>query len=101
MQHAILERAGLGLVGVADEVVGRAGWSATASHLRPVGKAAPPRPTSFEAGDLVDDASRAELEGPRAGRVAARSSVVVQAGRVDRCRAGTAGGGRVGRPEAR
>ena len=27
---------------------GRTGWRATASHLRPVGNAAPPRPTSPE-----------------------------------------------------
>ena len=29
--------------------LGVAGWAATAAHLRPVGKAAPPRPMSFEA----------------------------------------------------
>ena len=54
-EDAVLERAGLRLVGVADDVVGWAGWPATAAHLRPVGKAAPPRPTSPELGDLVDD----------------------------------------------
>ena len=41
---AVLERARLGLVGVADQVMRRTGRRATASHLRPVGKAAPPRP---------------------------------------------------------
>ena len=28
---------------------GFAGWAATAAHFRPVGKAAPPRPMSFDA----------------------------------------------------
>ena len=44
-QHAVLERARLGLVGVGNEVVGARPWAATACHLRPVGNAAPPRPT--------------------------------------------------------
>ena len=29
--------------------LGVAGWAATAAHLRPVGKAAPPRPMSLDA----------------------------------------------------
>ena len=48
-QDAILERARLGFVRVADQVVRRAGCVRTASHLRPVGNAAPPRPISFDA----------------------------------------------------
>jgi hypothetical protein len=59
MQDAVLEGAGLGLVGVADEVVGPQDALATASHLRPVGKAAPPRPTS-----LASVSSRITAAGP-------------------------------------
>ncbi len=36
---------------------GRPAWRATASHLRPVGKAAPPRPTSPDASTSATTAS--------------------------------------------
>ena len=81
---AVLERARLGLVGVAHEVVRLAGCAATASHLRPVGNAAPPRPTSFAARDLVDDGLRADLDGALRERLeAAGGAVVVERRRVD------------------
>ena len=47
-EHAILERARLGLVGVADEVVRPHRLARHCLPLAPVGKAAPPRPASFE-----------------------------------------------------
>ena len=80
---AVLERAGLGLVGVAHEVVrlgrlggdrgplaaGREGGAAAAHELR--------------GGDLGDDRLRADLERPRQGRVAAVGAVVVEGRRID------------------
>ena len=79
-QHPVLERARLGLVGVAHQLWGRTGWPATASHFRPVGKAAPPRPSSLEAFTSRDHAGRAQLHRPAQRRVAAVGPVVVEAG---------------------
>ena len=81
--HAILERSGLGLVGVADEVVRS---NRLASHCLPL---APGREGGAAAAhelrvaDLADHAFRPELERPPQSPVAAVSPVVVEARRVD------------------
>ncbi len=59
------------------------GWRATASHLRPAGKAAPPRPSSFDSCSSREHAGRAQVE-RRAQRLeAAVGAVGGEAGRVD------------------
>ena len=62
---------------------GRRGWRATASHLRPVGNAAPPRPMSLRVDHLADHALRAEVDRPAQRVVAAVRAVVVEALGVD------------------
>ena len=59
------------------------GALATASHLRPVGKAAPPRPSSFESITSRIDALGPEVDRAAQRRVAAVGPVVVEALRVD------------------
>ncbi len=82
-QHAVLERARLGLVGVADQVVrprglagdrlpfapGREGGAAAAQQLRVL--------------ELADDALGPELDRAPQRRVAAVGAVVVEARRID------------------
>ena len=59
-QHAVLERARLGLVGVADRrSAGAPGWRATASHLTPGRERRAAAAQQLRVGDLADHARRA------------------------------------------
>ena len=82
-QDAVLERAGLGFVGVADEVVrlGRLGRDGGPLAAGREGRAAAAH--ELRGGDLGDDRFRPDLERAGQGRVAAVGSVVVERGRVD------------------
>ena len=82
-QDAVLERARLGFVGVADEVVGLRGLGGDRGPLATgrEGRAATAEEPRF--GDLGGHALGAHLEGAGEGRVAAVGPVVVERGRVD------------------
>ena len=67
--HAVLERAGLGFVGVADEVVRPGRLLGDGLPLHPVGNAAPPRPMS-----LASVTSRMTPSGPSVDEPAASAS---------------------------
>ena len=82
-EHAVLEGAGLALVGVADQPVGAHGLS---GHARPLsagreGGASAAHQAGL--GDLADDAGRAELDGAAKRLVTAGRAVGGQAGGID------------------
>ena len=82
-EDPVLERAGLGFVGVADEVVGLGGL---ARDRRPLAAGREGGATAAQEaglGDLGDDPLGAHLEGAGQGRVAAVGAVVIERGRVD------------------
>ena len=83
-QDAVLERARLGFVGVAHEVVGlgRLGGDGGPLATGRERRAATAR-SACDVGDLRDDALGAELERAGEGRVAAVGAVVVERRRVD------------------
>ena len=86
-QHAVLEGARFRLVRVADEVVRlRAVCFATASHLRPVGNAAPPRPISFDAVTSAITASAPIVERLLERGESAGGAIGIDAGRRRPCR---------------
>ena len=62
---------------------GAPGAARTASHLRPVGKAAPPRPDQSGELELLDHPVRPHLDGAAQRRETAVRLVVVDAGRID------------------
>ena len=82
-QHAVLERAGLGLVGVADEVVRPDGLLATASHFTPGGERRAAPPEELRVLDLADHALGTELDRPPQRLVAAVRPIVVERRRID------------------
>ena len=83
-QHAVLERAGLRLVGVADDVVrASAGWSATAFHFTPGRERGAPAAEQTRLRHLADDAVRPELAGACERAETAGGDVRVERRRVD------------------
>ena len=84
---------GLGLVGVADQVVRAPRLARDGVPLRPIGNAAPPRPTSVRVDHLADHALGPEVDRPAQRVVAAVGAVVVEALGVDERRRGAAAAG--------
>ena len=72
-QDAVLERARLGLVGVADQVVGLAGWAADGRPLAAGREGRAAASHQLRRGHLGDHGLRAHLEGAGQGRVAAHA----------------------------
>ena len=74
-QHAVLERARLGLVGVADQVVGARRLRADRLPLAAGREGRAAAPDQAGCGHLRDDAGRSELDGPAQRRVPAVGAV--------------------------
>ena len=77
-QHPVLERTGLGLVGVADEVVGSNGLLRDRLPLHPGGERRAATPEELGVLHLADHALLTELHRPTKRLVAAVGSVVVE-----------------------
>ena len=82
-EDAVLERAGLRLVGVADEVVGTDGGLGDGLPLAARRKGGSPAPDELRVDDLAQDSLGAQLHGPAQGLVAALGAIVVEARGID------------------
>ena len=99
-QDAILERPGLRLVGVADEVMRLCGLGRDGGPLATGRERGTAASHQLRRGDLRDDRIRADLDRARQGAVAAARLVGIQRGRVDRpdpAQEARGGSGRAGR----